>query len=102
MKFNLNKSLKQHDNEDVHCMRIEEIFAEKNEESEAKAMTENKKENKKQRTEEELLKFMLEVVKNEETQNKKKMDANVEKKSSVGLVLQELPKHLKRNAPSPA
>ena len=30
VKFNLNQSLKQHDNEEVHCMRIEEIFAKKN------------------------------------------------------------------------
>ena len=29
VKFNLNQSLKQHDNEEVHCMRIEEFFAEK-------------------------------------------------------------------------
>ena len=30
VKINLNQSLRQHDNEEVHCMRIEEIFAEKN------------------------------------------------------------------------
>ena len=29
VKFNLNQSLRQHDNEEVHCMRIEEIFYEK-------------------------------------------------------------------------
>ena len=45
VKFNINQSLKQHDNEKVHCMRIEEIFAKKNEESEVEAMTENEKEN---------------------------------------------------------
>ena len=67
MKFNLNQSLKQHDNEDVHCMRIEEIFAQKNEESEAEAMTENEEENEQHGIEEELLKFMLEVVEDEET-----------------------------------
>ena len=30
VKFNLNQSPRQHDNEEVHCMRIEEIFAMKN------------------------------------------------------------------------
>ena len=39
VKFNLNQSLRQHDNEEVYCMRIEEIFVEKNEESDAEAMT---------------------------------------------------------------
>ena len=67
VKFNLNQSLKQHDNEKVHYIRIEEIFIEKNEESEAEAMTENEKENEQQGTEEELLKFMLKVVEDEET-----------------------------------
>ena len=27
VKFNLNQSLRQHDNEEAHCMRNEEIFA---------------------------------------------------------------------------
>ena len=76
-------------------MRIEEIFVEKNKENEAKAMIENEKENKQQGTEEELLKFMLEVADDEETQNKEKLEANVEKKSSDGLMLKELLKHLK-------
>ena len=95
VKFNLNQSLKQHDNEEVHYMRIEEVFAEKNEESEAEVMIENEKENEQQGTEEELLKFMLEVAEDKETQNKKKLEENVEKKSLDGIVLKELPKHLK-------
>ena len=95
VKFNLNQSLKQHDNEEIHCMRIKEIFAEKNEESEAEAMSEDKEENEQHGTEEELLKFMLEVAKDEETHNKEELEANVEKKSLDGLVLKELPKHLK-------
>ena len=45
VKFNLNQSLRQHDNEEIHCMRIEEIFYEKNEESEVEAMTEDEEEN---------------------------------------------------------
>ena len=44
VKFNLNQSLKQHDNEEVHCMRIEEIFVEKHEKSEIEAKTEDEKE----------------------------------------------------------
>ena len=95
VKFNFNQSLRQHDNEKVHCMRIEEIFAEKNEESEAEAMTEDEEENEQHGTEEGLLKFLLEVDENEETQNKEDLEANVEKKSSDGLVLKELPEHLK-------
>ena len=67
VKFNLNQSLKQHDNEEVHYMRIEEIFAEKNEESEVEAMTEDEEENKQHGIEEELLKFILEVAEDEET-----------------------------------
>ena len=95
MKFNVNQSLRQHDNEEVHYMRIEEIFSKKNEESEAEALIEDEEENEQHGTEEELLKFMLEVAENEETQNKKKLEENVEKKSSDGLVLKELPEHLK-------
>ena len=68
VKFNLNQSLRQHDNEEVHCMRIEEIFAEKNE---VEAMTEDEEENEQHGTKKELLKFMLEVAEDEETQNKK-------------------------------
>ena len=76
-------------------MRIEEIFDEKNEESEAEAMGKNEKENEQQGNEEELLKFMLEVDEDEETQNKKKLEANVENKSLNRLVLKELHEHLK-------
>ena len=76
-------------------MRIEEIFAEKNEESEAEATTKDEEENEQHGTEEELLKFMLEVAENEKTLNKKTLEAIVEKKSSYGLVLKELPEHLK-------
>ena len=59
VKFNFNQSLKQHDNEKVHCIKIEEIFVEKNEESEDEAMTEDEEDNKQHGIEEELLKFML-------------------------------------------
>ena len=38
---------------------------------------------------------MLEVAEDEETHNKKKLGANVEKKSLDGLVLKELHEHLK-------
>ena len=76
-------------------MRIEEIFVEKNEESEAETMNENEEENEQQGIEEELLKFMLEVVEDEETQNKEELEVNVEKRSSNGLVLKELLEHLK-------
>ena len=95
MKFNLNQSLKQHDNEEVYCTRIGKKFAEKNEESEVEAMTENEKENEQHGTKEELLKFMLEVVGDEETHNNEELEENVEKKSSNGLVLKKLPKHQK-------
>ena len=95
VKFNLNQSLKQHDNEEVHCMRIEEIFAEKNEEGEAETIIENEEENEQQGTNEELLKFMLEVTEDEEPYNKEELEANVEKKSSDGLVLKKLLEHLK-------
>ena len=67
VKFNLNQSLKQHDSEEVHCMRIQEIFDEKNEESEAEAMIEDEEENEQHGSEEELLKFMLDVAEDEET-----------------------------------
>ena len=76
-------------------MRIEEIFAKKNEESEAEAMIEDEEEIEQHGTEEELLKFMLKVAKDKETQNKEELKAIVEKKSSDGLVLKELPEHLK-------
>ena len=35
------------------------------------------------------------MVEDEETHNKEEMEANVEKKRSDGLVLKELPEHLK-------
>ena len=38
---------------------------------------------------------MQEVAENEETRNKEELEANVEKKSSDGLVLKDLPEHLK-------
>ena len=38
---------------------------------------------------------MLEVVEDEETQNKEELEANVDKKSLDGQVLKKLPKHLK-------
>ena len=76
-------------------MRIEEVFAEKNEESEAETMIEDEEENEQHGTEEEFLKFMLEVAKDEETQNKEELKAIAENKSSDGLVLKELPEHLK-------
>ena len=38
---------------------------------------------------------MLEVVEDGETQNKEELEENMEKKSSDGLVLKDLPKHLK-------
>ena len=50
-------------------MRIEEIFVKKNEESEAEAMVEamieDEEENEQHGTEEELLKFMLELTEDE-------------------------------------
>ena len=58
-------------------------------------MTEDEKENEQHGTEEELLKFMLEVVEDEETWNKEELEENVEKKSLDGLVLKELPEQLK-------
>ena len=71
MKFSLNESIKQHGNEEVHCKRIEEIFTEKNEESEAEEMTENEVQNEQHGTEEELPKFMLEVVEDEKHKTRK-------------------------------
>ena len=38
---------------------------------------------------------MQEVAENEETRNKEELEANVEKKSSDGLVLKDLLEHLK-------
>ena len=77
MKFNLNQSLKQHDNEEVHCMRIKEIFAEKHEESEVEAMIEDEEENEQHGTKEELLNFMLGVAEVKETQNKEELEAHM-------------------------
>ena len=95
VKFNLNQSLKYYDNEEVHCIRIEEIFAEKHEEDKDEAMIKDEEENEQHGTKEELLKVMLEVAEDEEIQNKEELEANVEKKSSDGLVLKELLGHLK-------
>ena len=53
-----------------------------------------KRKNEQHGTEEELLKFRLVVAEDEETQNKEKLETNMEKKSP-GLVLKELPEHLK-------
>ena len=58
-------------------------------------MTEDEEKNEHHGTKEDVLKFMLEVAEDEETQNKEELEANVEKNSSNGLMLKELPKHLK-------
>ena len=58
-------------------MRIKEIFVEKHEKSEVKAMIEDEEENKQHGTEEELLNFMLEVAEDEETQNNEELEAHV-------------------------
>ena len=94
--FNLNKSLKQHDVEQAHCMKINYVCKKMNDD----LMNENSFDDyissslNDDNFEKE--KIMAETVLTLNTKNLSSEEkAQVEEKSSKGLVLKELPKHLK-------
>ena len=108
VQFNLNQSLKQLDFEEDHCMRVEDLIPDR-EEMMYECMNQDSleefmlnslyKENldgEKLNTSVELIETVLNLIEeNEEDVKSSEIRVQEAKKSPDGLILKELPKHLK-------
>ena len=108
VQFNLNQSLKQLDFEEAHCMRVEDLIPDREEmmyecmnqdpleECMLNSLYNENLDGEKLNASVELIETVLNLSEeNEEDVKSSEMRVQEAKKSSEGLILKELPKHLK-------